>query len=119
MLFLCHLPHTSSFGVKVQQNVLHAVFLRMSDVNVCSTVSGKNPPPPEVTHPQRPGRVTNQLLYLERVVIKALWRHQYSWPFRQPVDAVALCIPVSDKTACFSHSILFSLILQPYFFVLE
>ncbi|XP_004068304.1 bromodomain-containing protein 3 [Oryzias latipes] len=65
----------------------------MSDVNVCSTVSGKNPPPPEVTHPQRPGRVTNQLLYLERVVIKALWRHQYSWPFRQPVDAVALCIP--------------------------
>uniref|UniRef100_A0A8C7ZRW7 Bromodomain-containing protein 2 n=1 Tax=Oryzias sinensis TaxID=183150 RepID=A0A8C7ZRW7_9TELE len=65
----------------------------MSDVNVCSTVSGKNPPPPEVTHPHRPGRVTNQLLYLERVVIKALWRHQYSWPFRQPVDAVALCIP--------------------------
>ncbi|XP_024134207.1 bromodomain testis-specific protein isoform X2 [Oryzias melastigma] len=64
----------------------------MSDVNVCTSMSG-NPPPPEVMHPKRPGRVTNQLQYLERVVIKALWRHQYSWPFRQPVDAVALCIP--------------------------
>ncbi|RVE73938.1 hypothetical protein OJAV_G00036260 [Oryzias javanicus] len=64
----------------------------MSDVNVCTSMSG-NPPPPEVTHPKRPGRVTNQLQYLERVVIKALWKHQYSWPFRQPVDAVALCIP--------------------------
>ncbi|KAK2835998.1 hypothetical protein Q5P01_016482 [Channa striata] len=27
------------------------------------------------------------------VVVKALWRHQFSWPFRQPVDAVALCLP--------------------------
>lgn len=67
----------------------------MSDVKVCPTVSG-NPPPPEVINPKRPGRVTNQLQYLEKVVIKALWRHQFSWPFRQPVDAVALCLPVSN-----------------------
>lgn len=53
------------------------------------SVSG-NPPPPEVIHSKRPGRVTNQLIYLERVVIKALWRHHFSWPFQQPVDAVAL-----------------------------
>lgn len=66
----------------------------MSDVKVCPTVSG-NPPPPEVINPKRPGRVTNQLQYLEKVVIKALWRHQFSWPFRQPVDAVALRLPVS------------------------
>ncbi|KAM9761402.1 bromodomain testis-specific protein isoform 3-T4 [Menidia menidia] len=64
----------------------------MSDVKVCPTKSG-NPSPPEVTNPKKPGRVTNQLQYLEKVVIKALWRHQYSWPFRQPVDAVALCLP--------------------------
>ncbi|KAM4549143.1 bromodomain testis-specific protein [Odontesthes bonariensis] len=64
----------------------------MSDVKVLPTVSG-NPPPPEVINPKKPGRVTNQLQYLEKVVIRALWRHQYSWPFRQPVDAVALCLP--------------------------
>ncbi|XP_059197130.1 bromodomain testis-specific protein isoform X2 [Centropristis striata] len=64
----------------------------MSDVKVCPTVSG-NPPPPEVINPKSPGRVTNQLQYLEKVVIKALWRHNFSWPFHQPVDAVALCLP--------------------------
>lgn len=53
------------------------------------SVSG-NPPPPEVINSRRPGRVTNQLNYLERVVIKALWSHPFSWPFQQPVDAVAL-----------------------------
>lgn len=53
------------------------------------SVSG-NPPPPEVVNSKRPGRVTNQLNYLERVVIKALWRHPFSWPFQKPVDAVAL-----------------------------
>uniref|UniRef100_A0A3B4ZTQ4 Bromodomain-containing protein 2 n=1 Tax=Stegastes partitus TaxID=144197 RepID=A0A3B4ZTQ4_9TELE len=62
----------------------------MSDVKV--TVVG-NPPPPEVINSKKPGRVTNQLRYLEKVVIKALWSHQYSWPFQQPVDAVALHLP--------------------------
>ncbi|XP_029683002.1 bromodomain-containing protein 3-like isoform X5 [Takifugu rubripes] len=52
-----------------------------------------NPPPPEASNPKRPGRVTNQLNYLEKVVIKALWRHHFSWPFQRPVDAVALGLP--------------------------
>ncbi|XP_035997479.1 bromodomain-containing protein 3 isoform X2 [Fundulus heteroclitus] len=65
---------------------------RMADVKGCITMSG-NPPPPEVINHTRPGRLTNQLLYLEKVVMKAMWKHQYSWPFRQPVDAVALCLP--------------------------
>ncbi|KAM8874346.1 bromodomain testis-specific protein isoform 2-T2 [Spinachia spinachia] len=64
----------------------------MADVKVRPTAS-RNPPPPEVHNPKSPGRVTNQLQYLEKVVIKALWRHNFSWPFRQPVDAVALCLP--------------------------
>ncbi|KAK7891850.1 hypothetical protein WMY93_023813 [Mugilogobius chulae] len=64
----------------------------MSDMKVCPAVT-KNPPPPEFVNPKKPGRVTNQLQYLERVVVKALWKHQFSWPFRQPVDAVALHIP--------------------------
>ncbi|XP_041646362.1 bromodomain testis-specific protein isoform X2 [Cheilinus undulatus] len=64
----------------------------MSDVKVCPTVSA-NPAPPEVINSKMPGRITNQLQYLEKVVIKALWRHQFSWPFRQPVDAVGLRLP--------------------------
>ncbi|TNN72850.1 Bromodomain testis-specific protein [Liparis tanakae] len=64
----------------------------MTDVKVRPSVGG-NPPPPEVVNPKSPGRVTNQLQYLEKVVIKALWKHNFSWPFRLPVDAVALCLP--------------------------
>ncbi|XP_068599693.1 bromodomain testis-specific protein [Brachionichthys hirsutus] len=52
-----------------------------------------NPTPPEVVNGKKPGRVTNQLQYLEKVVIKALWRHHFAWPFHQPVDAVALRLP--------------------------
>ncbi|XP_031728800.1 bromodomain testis-specific protein isoform X2 [Anarrhichthys ocellatus] len=64
----------------------------MTDVKVCPTVSG-NPLPPEVVNPKSPGRVTNQLQFLEKVAIKALWKHNFSWPFRQPVDAVTLRLP--------------------------
>ncbi|XP_071392193.1 bromodomain testis-specific protein [Centroberyx affinis] len=66
----------------------------MSDMKVSQipTVSG-NPPPPEVINPKKAGRLTNQLQYLEKVVVRALWKHHFSWPFRQPVDAVALHLP--------------------------
>ncbi|XP_042581727.1 bromodomain testis-specific protein-like isoform X2 [Cyprinus carpio] len=66
----------------------------MSDVKPSQnlTMNG-NPPPPEFKNSKMPGRLTNQLQYLEKVVIKSLWRHQFSWPFRQPVDAVRLNLP--------------------------
>ncbi|XP_051752640.1 bromodomain testis-specific protein isoform X2 [Ctenopharyngodon idella] len=66
----------------------------MSDVKPPQnfTMNG-NPPPPEFKNPKKPGRLTNQLQYLEKVVIKSLWRHHFSWPFRQPVDAVRLNLP--------------------------
>ncbi|XP_051929809.1 bromodomain testis-specific protein isoform X3 [Hippocampus zosterae] len=64
----------------------------MSHVEVCPSAKG-NPHPPEVANPKRPGRTTNQLQFLEKTVVKTLWRHQFSWPFRQPVDAVALRLP--------------------------
>lgn len=70
----------------------------MSDGKVCPAVAG-NPPPPEVINPKRPGRVTNQLQYLEKMVMKSLWRHHFSWPFQQPVDAVALGLTVSNTNA--------------------
>ncbi|XP_074666630.1 bromodomain-containing protein 2 isoform X2 [Strix aluco] len=56
-----------------------------------------NPPPPEVSNPKKPGRITNQLQYLHKVVMKALWKHQFAWPFRQPVDAVKLGLPDYHK----------------------
>ncbi|XP_021349026.1 bromodomain-containing protein 3-like isoform X3 [Mizuhopecten yessoensis] len=39
------------------------------------------------------GRSTNQLQYLQKSVMKALWRHQYAWPFHKPVDADSLNLP--------------------------
>lgn len=54
-----------------------------------------NPPPPEVTNPSKPGRKTNQLQYMQNVVVKTLWKHQFAWPFYQPVDAIKLNLPVS------------------------
>ncbi|NXC16182.1 BRDT protein, partial [Corythaeola cristata] len=52
-----------------------------------------NPPPPEYINDKNSGCQTNQLQYLQRVVMKAIWRHKFSWPFHQPVDAVALNLP--------------------------
>ncbi|XP_060088165.1 LOW QUALITY PROTEIN: bromodomain testis-specific protein [Heteronotia binoei] len=52
-----------------------------------------NPPPPKYINTQGTGRLTNQLQYLQRVVMKAMWRHNFSWPFHQPVDAAGLNLP--------------------------
>ncbi|XP_036372555.1 bromodomain testis-specific protein isoform X2 [Megalops cyprinoides] len=66
----------------------------MSDIKGFQKVAmSGNPPPPEYKNPKKPGRLTNQLQYLQKVVVKALWRHNFAWPFRQPVDAVRLNLP--------------------------
>ncbi|NXC06261.1 BRDT protein, partial [Orthonyx spaldingii] len=52
-----------------------------------------NPPPPEYINTKSSGCQTNQLQYLQRVVMRAMWRHNFSWPFHQPVDAAALNLP--------------------------
>ena len=39
------------------------------------------------------GMTTNQLLFIQRTVLKPLWNHQISTPFKQPVDAVKLNLP--------------------------
>ncbi|XP_024618003.1 bromodomain-containing protein 3 [Neophocaena asiaeorientalis asiaeorientalis] len=56
-----------------------------------------NPPPPEVSSPAKPGRKTNQLQYMQNVVVKTLWKHQFAWPFYQPVDAIKLNLPDYHK----------------------
>uniref|UniRef100_A0A1A8P2Q4 Bromodomain containing 3a n=1 Tax=Nothobranchius rachovii TaxID=451742 RepID=A0A1A8P2Q4_9TELE len=55
------------------------------------------PPQPAVKDPNRPGRMTNQLQFLQKVVLKSLWRHHFAWPFHEPVDAVRLGLPDYHK----------------------
>jgi hypothetical protein len=55
-----------------------------------------NPPPPEFFNPNKPGRKTNQLQYMQNVVVKTLWKHQFAWPFYTPVDTIKLCLAVSQ-----------------------
>ncbi|XP_056379131.1 bromodomain testis-specific protein [Hyla sarda] len=52
-----------------------------------------NPPPPDYINRKKTGRLTNQLQYLEKAVLKAIWKHHFSWPFQQPVDAAKLNLP--------------------------
>uniref|UniRef100_A0AAQ4NWQ5 Bromodomain-containing protein 2 n=1 Tax=Gasterosteus aculeatus aculeatus TaxID=481459 RepID=A0AAQ4NWQ5_GASAC len=55
------------------------------------------PPQPPVKDASRPGRMTNQLQFLQRTLMKYLWRHQFAWPFREPVDAYRLSLPDYHK----------------------
>ncbi|XP_025893668.1 bromodomain testis-specific protein isoform X2 [Nothoprocta perdicaria] len=66
--------------------------LKMSVSNQRSSII-VNPPPPEYINNKNSGCQTNQLQYLQRVVMKAMWRHNFSWPFHLPVDAAALNLP--------------------------
>ncbi|XP_064649292.1 bromodomain-containing protein 3-like isoform X2 [Lineus longissimus] len=43
------------------------------------------------------GRMTNQLQYLTKTVMKTVWKHQFAWPFHQPVDASKLNLPDYHK----------------------
>jgi len=49
--------------------------------------------PPTIPPPSRPGRLTSRLVYLRGTVMKAVWKHQFAWPFHTPVDSVKLGIP--------------------------
>lgn len=49
--------------------------------------------PPVLPPPTRPARTTNQLRFIEKCVLKVLWRHRDAWPFHNPVDTIALDIP--------------------------
>ncbi|MEQ2189030.1 hypothetical protein GOODEAATRI_020989 [Goodea atripinnis] len=62
-----------------------------------SQLTPSGPPQPLVKDPSRQGRVTNQLQFLQKVVLKSLWRHHFAWPFHEPVDAVKLSLPDYHK----------------------
>ncbi|CAG5124971.1 unnamed protein product, partial [Candidula unifasciata] len=50
----------------------------------------EQPPPPLSKQKGRRGRNTNQLQFMLKTVVKAVWKHQFAWPFHQPVDAVKM-----------------------------
>lgn len=62
-----------------------------------SQLAHPGPPQPPVKDPSRQGRMTNQLQFLQKVLLKSLWRHHFAWPFHEPVDAVKLNLPVSEN----------------------
>ncbi|CAF1407075.1 unnamed protein product [Rotaria sp. Silwood1] len=43
------------------------------------------------------GRQTNQLQYMSKVILKFLWKHEFSWPFQKPVNPVKLHLPNYHK----------------------
>uniref|UniRef100_A0A3Q4IB24 Bromodomain-containing protein 2 n=1 Tax=Neolamprologus brichardi TaxID=32507 RepID=A0A3Q4IB24_NEOBR len=62
-----------------------------------SQMAPSGPPQPPVKDPNRQGRMTNQLQFLQKVLLKSLWRHHFAWPFHEPVDAVKLNLPDYHK----------------------
>ncbi|XP_053987786.1 homeotic protein female sterile-like isoform X7 [Hylaeus volcanicus] len=93
---LCNIPKTSAPG----------------KTSTTTAAPGKEPPPrdeppvepvngvvqpPVVPPPNRPGRITNQLQFLQKGVLKPVWKHQFAWPFQQPVDAKKLNLPDYHK----------------------
>ncbi|KAJ3598794.1 hypothetical protein NHX12_032758 [Muraenolepis orangiensis] len=79
-------------GYRVLLLVGYRVVLEVDGMSVVKLLP-RNPPPPAVRHPRGPGRPSTELRYLEQVVLRGLYRHHFSWPFIQPVDATALNIP--------------------------
>lgn len=53
--------------------------------------------PPVMPSAERPGRNTNQLSFILKTVLKAVWKHQFSWPFQEPVDTRKLNLPDYHK----------------------
>lgn len=53
--------------------------------------------PPTIPPPERPGRNTNQLVFLLEKVLNAIWNHKLTESFREPVDAKKLKLPNYHK----------------------
>lgn len=68
--------------------------------------------PTVVPPPDKHGRLTNQLLFIEREVVKSLWEHSFSEPFRLPIDAKKLNLPVSSGVYILNSNILFNLVSE-------
>ena len=93
--------HSSPRQLRQQQSV--APIVQSTKTTVTTTASSNMSVHTPLTSPKSPkptrfiskrGHVTNQLQYIKNIVLKALWKHQFAWPFYQPVDHVKLNLPV-------------------------
>ena len=51
--------------------------------------------PPTTARSDKLVRKTNQLEYIQNIIMNNVCQHKYAWPFLDPVDAVKLSLPVS------------------------
>ncbi|XP_015114158.1 homeotic protein female sterile isoform X2 [Diachasma alloeum] len=93
---LCNIPKTSAPGTTTGAKFVPAKTPPPRDEPTVEPVNGIVQPP-VVPPPTRPGRVTNQLQFLQKAVLKPVWKHQFAWPFQQPVDAKKLNLPDYHK----------------------
>ncbi|XP_031780374.1 bromodomain-containing protein 3 isoform X9 [Nasonia vitripennis] len=93
---LCNIPKTSAPGKASTTPAVPAKEPPPREEPPVEPVNGIVQPP-VVPPPNRPGRVTNQLQFLQKGVLKPLWKHQFAWPFQQPVDAKKLNLPDYHK----------------------
>ncbi|XP_067211550.1 bromodomain-containing protein 2 isoform X9 [Linepithema humile] len=93
---LCNIPKTSTPGKASTTPASPAKEPPPRDEPPLEPVNGIVQPP-VVPPPNRPGRVTNQLQFLQKGVLKPVWKHQFAWPFQQPVDAKKLNLPDYHK----------------------
>ncbi|XP_076627797.1 homeotic protein female sterile isoform X6 [Colletes latitarsis] len=93
---LCNIPKTSAPGKTSTTPAVPAKEPPPRDEPPVEPVNGVVQPP-VVPPPNRPGRVTNQLQFLQKGVLKPVWKHQFAWPFQQPVDAKKLNLPDYHK----------------------
>ncbi|EZA59817.1 Bromodomain testis-specific protein [Ooceraea biroi] len=93
---LCNIPKTSTPGRTSTAPASPAQEPPPRDEPPLEPVNGIVQPP-VVSPPNRPGRLTNQLQFLQKGVLKPVWKHQFAWPFQQPVDAKKLNLPDYHK----------------------
>lgn len=77
---------SDSFGDKSRVNTR---VMNLSEGSTSSNGIADNIMPPK----KEKGRQTNQLQYLQKVVMKAVWKHHFAWPFHIPVDHIKLNLP--------------------------
>lgn len=110
-------PGSNSVSSTNNTNSNHSMHVPVSSVGVVSRMAGAGDlastsdveeepiyepvngivQPPVVPHANKRHRNTNQLQFLLKVVMKAVWKHHFAWPFQNPVDTIKLRLPDYHK----------------------
>uniref|UniRef100_A0A8C6UCT1 Bromodomain containing 2a n=1 Tax=Neogobius melanostomus TaxID=47308 RepID=A0A8C6UCT1_9GOBI len=84
------LPSSGAAGKRIRKPSLLYEGFESPGLPPINQMAPIGPPHPPVKDPSRQGRMTNQLQFLQKVLLKSLWRHHFAWPFHEPVDAAKL-----------------------------